>query len=82
MEVIRRLVGEIQPYGDSAIDRERTNNLEEMIQIINDLLYDVEMVGACRNRPEYSMKIMAKKADDAMGSWLNWLLDWSVDEND
>lgn len=46
LEVTRNLIGATEPYGDSAIDRERTQNLDKLIYIVDELLYDVEKV-AC-----------------------------------
>jgi len=44
LEVTRNLIGATEPYGDSAIDRERTQNLDKLIYIVDELLYDVEKV--------------------------------------
>lgn len=73
LEVTRTLIGETEPYGDSAIDRERMKNLDKLIYVVDELLYDVEKVAVNKDRREGSMRVMGKKADDALNGWLSWL---------
>ena len=69
LEVTRNLIGNTEPYGDSAIDRERTQNLDKLIYIIDELLYDVEKVAVNKDCHEASMRMMGKKAHDALIGW-------------
>ena len=73
LEVTRNLIGNIEPYGDSGIDRERTQNLDKLIYIIDELLYDIEKVATNKDRPEASMRMMGKKAHKALNDYYNWI---------
>lgn len=73
LEVTRTLIGETEPYGDSAIDRERMKNLDKLIYVVDELLYDVEKVAVNKDRHEGSMRVMGEKADDALTMWWNWI---------
>lgn len=73
LKVVRTLIGATEPYGDSAIDRERTQNLDKLIFVINELLYDVEKVGVNKDRYEGSMRMMGEKAHKALNTWWSWI---------
>lgn len=73
LEVIRNLIGETEPCGDSSIDRERNQNLDKLICIIDELLYDVEKVAFNKDRYEGSMQMMGKKAHKALADYWSWL---------
>lgn len=85
LEVTRELIGDTEPYGDSAIDRERTQNLDKLIYIVDELLYDVEKVAVNKDRHEGSMRMMGEKANQAMEdfwSWLNAFLEGEDNEDE
>lgn len=69
LAVVRKLIGNTEPYGDSAIDDNRTENLDNLIHVIDELLRDVEEVAVYKERNEYSMRAMGKKADEALTDW-------------
>ena len=73
LEVTRNLIGATEPYGDSGIDRERTQNLDKLIYIIDELLYDVEKVAFNKDRSEGSMRMMGEKAHKALNNYWSWL---------
>lgn len=84
-EVTKNLIGEIEPYGDSRIDRERTENVDKLIYVIDALLYDLEKVAVNKDRHEGSMRIMGEKAHQAMEdfwSWINAYLEGEDHETD
>ena len=80
LEVTRNLIGATEPYGDSGIDRERTQNLDKLIYIIDELLYDVEKVAVNKDRHEGSMRMMGEKAHKALMSWRDWIDDYLESE--
>lgn len=82
LEVTRKLIGSTEPYGDSAIDRERTENLDKLIYVVDELLYDIGKAAFCKDRHEGSMRDMGKKADGALRGWRDWIDDYlkEVDE--
>ena len=73
LEVTRKLIGSTEPYGDSAIDRERTENLDKLIYVVDELLYDVEKAAVCKDRYEGSMRMMGEKAHKALNDWWSWI---------
>lgn len=79
LNVTRTLIGETEPYGDSAIDRERTENLDKLIYVIDELLYDVEKAASCKDRYEGSMRDMGRKAHKALQEWRDWIDDYLKD---
>lgn len=80
LKVTRNLIGNTEPYGDSGIDRERTQNLDKLIYIIDELLYDVEKVAVNKDRHEGSMRMMGEKAYKALMSWRDWIDDYLESE--
>lgn len=73
LEVTRTLIGATEPYGDSGIDRERTKNLDKLIYVVDELLYDVEKAAVCKDRYEGSMRMMGEKAHEALNDWWSWI---------
>lgn len=69
LAVVRKLIGNTEPYGDSAIDCNRAENLDNLIHVIDGLLRDVEEVAVYKERNEFSMQTMGKKADEALTDW-------------
>lgn len=73
LKVTRTLIGETEPYGDSGIDRERAKNLDSLIYVVDELLYDVEKVAVNKDRHEGSMRVMGEKAHKALNDWFSWI---------
>ena len=65
-DVVKRLVGSIEPYGASHIDNDRYNNLETHIAVVYLLLRDIQDTAMFKDRHEHSMNVMGKKADNFM----------------
>ena len=53
-EIVKKLIGEINPVGDNT-DNKRLKNLRAMTELVNDLLSDIDQVAWNNNKPEYSM---------------------------
>lgn len=73
LEVTRTLIGVTEPYGDSGIDRKRTENLDKLIYVVDELLYDVIKAAVCKDRYEGSMRMMGEKAHTALNDWRSWI---------
>ena len=73
LKVAQTLIGETEPYGDSAIDRTRMENLDKLIYVVDELLYDVEKVAVNKDRHEGSMRTMGEKAHNALAGWWSWI---------
>jgi hypothetical protein len=61
-EVVKKLLGPIDPIGDTNIDNERFVNLEATIDLVNSLLFDINRVATCATCDENSMKEAGLKA--------------------
>lgn len=56
-EIVKKLVGKIEPIGDESYDKKSFENLKVMTDLIDKLLFDItEVVAENKNRQEYSMK--------------------------
>ena len=67
-EVVKKLVGEINPVGETNIDDRRFENLKVMTELVDELLMDIADMGVrCFNNHQYSMK----KASDFAINFLN-----------
>ena len=82
LEVTRNLIGETEPYGDSAIDRERTENLDKLIYVVEELVFDIKKVAVNKDRHEGSMRIMGEKAHKVMKDLWSWIEAYLADEKD
>jgi len=55
-EITTKLIGPVDPVGETNEDNRRFENLRLMVDLIDELLRDVNYVAGCRNRVEYSVK--------------------------
>lgn len=62
-EVVKKIVGEIKPIGDSYTDEVRFENLQRMTELIGKLFDDVNDLVSYKNQHQYSMKKSAEFAD-------------------
>ena len=70
-EVVKKLVGNVQPYGATHIDDERFENLKAMCELVNDLVTEIDRVAyENKDRHEYSMKQMADYASNFLSNTL------------
>jgi hypothetical protein len=63
-EIIRKLIGKIEPVGETNTDAERLTNLKETINLTRLLLQDIHDLTFLINDGRYSMKqasIVARK---------------------
>lgn len=62
-DVVRKLVGYINPVGETTEDNERFENLRKMTQIVEWLTTDISRIRSNMNCHEYSMKHAGEYAD-------------------
>jgi len=56
-EVVKKLVGEINPVGETNADNKRFENLKVMTELVDELLMDINDIGfRYRNNCQFSMK--------------------------
>lgn len=56
VDVVRKLIGPIEPVGESNEDDRRLNNLNELVTLVDMLIGDISMVARSKDRQEHSMK--------------------------
>lgn len=55
-DLVFRLIGEIEPVGETHIDDERFCNLQNMLNLLDILIDEVCLILSCEERNEYSMR--------------------------
>lgn len=66
LEVINRLVGDIEPYGETYHDEIAYNNQEELIYIIRELIGILGRNSRYRNRVQYSVEKIGERAYNSL----------------
>lgn len=61
-EIVMKLIGPVDPVGETNEDEKRMDNLNVLINLVDDLLYNVYKVSKERNRTEHSIKEMGCRA--------------------
>ena len=63
-EVVKKLVGDINPIGETTLDNKRYENLKELIDVVDTLVSDIrDMVIRNRGMNEYSIKRAVDEAE-------------------
>lgn len=63
-DIVRRLVGDIEPTGDHGVDQRRLENLRELATLVDRLLHDIVHVSSASTRLEASMKAIGVAAEE------------------
>ena len=71
-DVITKLVGNINPVGESHIDGQRHENLKEMVELVELLLHDISEVAKNEERYEHSMQLSGKLAREYLKAWAEY----------
>lgn len=61
-EVVKKLLGEIQPVGETTQDNKRQENLIETFYLVKEFVDDILLAASNRERSEHSMKEIGKSA--------------------
>jgi len=67
-EIVTKLVGNINPVGETQVDDERFKNLQAMTELVDKLLSDIDRVAMLSSKPEYSISRAGKFAADFFDS--------------
>jgi hypothetical protein len=62
-EIVKKIVGPINPVGETNEDDRRFENLMVMTSLVDKLLTDIDTVGMEKTREEYSRKRAGEFAD-------------------
>lgn len=64
-EIVSKLIGPINPIGETNTDNERFENLKAMCELVNELITGIDAVAYNhKNAPEYSRKRAAHYASE------------------
>jgi len=63
-KIVKKLVGKIDPQGESSGDKEKLENLKTMTHLIENLSNDVRYVARSKNSYESSVQVAGKYADN------------------
>jgi hypothetical protein len=55
-EIVMKLIGPVQPAGDSRLDESRLANMKTLTSLVEELLAEIEFAVPMANREEASMK--------------------------
>lgn len=72
IEVVEKLVGEVEAVGETWEDKRRLENLKKMIDLSDHLLRQIYEASLTRNRVEASMKKIGETAYDYLQSARDW----------
>lgn len=62
IDIVRKLVGPIQPVGETNADAKRLENIAEVAELVECLLCDIAQAAENADRPEASMRAIGQKA--------------------
>jgi len=62
-KVIKKILGDVYPVGETYEDAKRNTNLKEMLEVVALLLEDIHKVAENKDRVEWSMREAGKMAD-------------------
>ena len=79
-EVVKKLIGSVEPVGATNTDKVRFENLSKHIDLTDALLDDLFKVANNFNRPEYSMSRAGKEAQKYLKTLSGDLLEFLVNQ--
>lgn len=71
-DIVKKLIGEVEPIGDSRVDEERMENLKVLCELTNHFVEIIDNVHySNKDRHEHSIKIMSDYAGTFLTKILN-----------
>lgn len=71
-DVVKKLIGPIEPIGETNSDNKRYSNLVDTIDLVDELVSDINRVAACTTCHEYSMNKAGKRAEQFLKDIKEW----------
>lgn len=68
-EILKRLLGEIEPYGDTRIDEERYKNIPNYEEALDFIISKLKTSAKLKDRAEYSIQKIATECDDVLNEY-------------
>jgi hypothetical protein len=69
LEIVNKLIGPIEPVGETTADDTRYENLKAKCELAESLIMEIQFVAnANKNRQEYSMKRAGEYAERFLGN--------------
>lgn len=62
--VVKRLLGAIEPIGETNVDEIRLENLKDTMYLVEKLMYDIHEVSKQSNRMEHSIGLAGRTANE------------------
>ena len=70
-EIVKKLIGRIDPIGETNTDEERYKNLMAMCELVNNLVIEIDDLSLCnKNHAEYSRQRVWNYADKFLSQTL------------
>lgn len=63
-DVVKKLIGPIEPIGCSNIDSQRFENLKAMTELVGKILIEINIVASYKDRVEHSLNKAGKFASE------------------
>lgn len=64
LEIVNKLIGPIEPVGQTETDQKRYENLKAQCELVESLIMNIQYVAnSNKNRSEHSMKLAGQYAD-------------------
>lgn len=70
IDVVHKLVGPIEPVGESHTDEQRFENLKVITDLVDTLVWEIDRVSACMGDSRYSMDRAGKFAHEFLADTL------------
>ena len=65
-DMVMRVVGPIEPTGEHYTDKERLQNLENLLELVDRLVFNIDQLRVFADRPEASIALIGKRARSFM----------------
>ena len=68
-DILKKILGEIEPYGDTRIDEERYKNIPNYEEALDFIINKLKASAKLKDRPEYSIHKIAAECEDVLNEY-------------